>query len=492
MARLKKYDWLKKFIFFIFIFLNYSYCYAKEKNSEQTYWILDEYFENNQMINKKNDDYLNNLSIKFKDNIFYINENRYPVKIGKVANISQLIPDNLLHSDLLKNFPLPKDEVHYLQFDSSIDSNFAKLLLPEQKVIYLNDQLVFINQEMALSFLKPAGKNAFKQISKHFPSLKLPYNSRITGDFIKDNNYKHFYYNFFNENEYYTHNIPRSFVNYLQLSNNNLYAQRHDYITHISGIKLPVLHNRIRPILIEGLQRNGEMITYLYLFSDNFDVLDKIILKNPNGLTRKNSEIDDLAQGFIYYNIDKNYQIERQQRFTDETIEIQHYKIAKDGKFREIPVISNCYKEFATKNNNIHSKKSLLLTNKQGNNYLRFAHGLDYDQFESTILTLNPNEEKLCVNYQQAYSISFGKVNSKQFFGDDELYQQHVENFKSYDIDISNELEYITIHGFEKTPFSKFLLNGNQAIYMKNTLFFVSENHFTAYRQPTDEELTYQ
>lgn len=483
MVRLKKYKWLIKFICLISIFYHYSY--AKDKNTEQQYWILDKYFENHQMINPKNYDYLNNLNIKFKDDNFYINDSMYPMKMGKVANISQLVPKNLLHSDFIKQFSLPNGEVNYLQFDSSIDSNFAKLLLPERKLIYINDRLIFINQEIILSFLKPTGRDSFKQVSELFPSLKLPYNSRITGDFIKDNNYNLFYDEVFNESKYYTHNIPRSFVNYLELSNsNNLYTQRNNYLTNISGVKLPIIHNNIMPIIIEGVQENNEMITYLYLFSDNYDLLDKILLKNPNGLTRKNPETDDLAKGFIYYSIDENYLIERQQRFADETLEIQHYQITKEGRFQEIPVTSNCYSKFASKIKKKHSKDSLLLTSYQGNNYLRFAHGQDIDEFESKTLTLNLTEKTFCINYQQSFPVLFGKMDSKQFFGDEKLYQQHVENFKSYNIDISNELDYITFENIENTSLAKFLLNGNQAIYMDNTLFFVSESNFTSYRQP--------
>lgn len=483
MVRLKKYKWLIKFICLISIFYHYSY--AKDKNTEQQYWILDKYFENHQMINPKNYDYLNNLNIKFKDDNFYINDSMYPMKMGKVANISQLVPKNLLHSDFIKQFSLPNGEVNYLQFDSSIDSNFAKLLLPERKLIYINDRLIFLNQEIILSFLKPTGRDSFKQVSELFPSLKLPYNSRITGDFIKDNNYNLFYDEVFNESKYYTHNIPRSFVNYLELSNsNNLYTQRNNYLTNISGVKLPIIHNNIMPIIIEGVQENNEMITYLYLFSDNYDLLDKILLKNPNGLTRKNPETDDLAKGFIYYSIDENYLIERQQRFADETLEIQHYQITKEGRFQEIPVTSNCYSKFASKIKKKHSKDSLLLTSYQGNNYLRFAHGQDIDEFESKTLTLNLTEKTFCINYQQSFPVLFGKMDSKQFFGDEKLYQQHVENFKSYNIDISNELDYITFENIENTSLAKFLLNGNQAIYMDNTLFFVSESNFTSYRQP--------
>jgi hypothetical protein len=35
-------------------------------------------------------------------------------------------------------------------------------------------------------------------------------------------------------------------------------------------------------------------------------------------------------------------------------------------------------------------------------------------------------------------------------------------------------------------------LNGNQAIYMDNKLFFVGENYFAFFWQPKDEELFYE
>jgi hypothetical protein len=82
-----------------------------------------------------------------------------------------------------------------------------------------------------------------------------------------------------------------------------------------------------------------------------------------------------------------------------------------------------------------------LLTSHQGDNYLRFADGVDDEHFESSILTLKPNEKRFCLNYQQAFAVTFGKVDSKKFFNNNQLYQQHVENFKNYHIDISNELE---------------------------------------------------
>ena len=493
MISTRKYYWLKRFFCLILIFIFYSYCYAKDINRDQTYWILDKYVKNHEIKKHSNEDYLNNLRVKFENNIFYVNDSKYSVILGKAENISKLVPESILHTDLLKYFTLPKNEINYIQFDSSVDSEFSELLLPDLKVIYLNEELIFINQQMALSFIKSVGQNSFKKISKTFPSLKLPYNSRITGNYVWDSNYNDFYYSIFNENKFYTQNIPRNFLNYLELtSNNNLSAQWNNYIANISGIKLPFIHNKIRPILIEGIQENGEKITYLYLFSDNYMLLDKLLLRKVDGLTRKESQIDDLAQGFIYFEIDENYLIERQQRFADETIEIQHYKITKDGKFKEIPVTSDCYKKSTSKDDNPQSKKSLLLTSNQGNNYLRFADGLEYDEFESTILTLMPNEKVFCIDYQRSFPITLGKMSSKKFFNNNELYQWYIEKFKRYNIDISEELQYITINNIEKTPISKFLLNGNKAIYMEDTLFIVGENHFAAYRQPNEKQIINQ
>lgn len=83
-------------------------------------------------------------------------------------------------------------------------------------------------------------------------------------------------------------------------------------------------------------------------------------------------------------------------------------------------------------------------------------------------------------------------MSSKKFFNNNELYQWYIEKFKRYNIDISEELQYITINNIEKTPISKFLLNGNKAIYMEDTLFIVGENHFAAYRQPNEKQIINQ
>lgn len=107
-------------------------------------------------------------------------------------------------------------------------------------------------------------------------------------------------------------------------------------------------------------------------------------------------------------------------------------------------------------------------------------------------MTLNIEENIFCLNYQQSFPITLNKINAKKFFNNENLYQQQVENFKKVGIDISNELEYITFQNIENTRLTNFLLNGNQAIYMDNKLFFVGENYFAFFWQPKDKELFYE
>ena len=480
----KKNILLIKFIYLICIFLDcfFNYSYAQKNDIEQKFWILDRYTQNSHIIEKDNynDDFLNNLRIKLINNTFYINDNKYLITKGKVNNISQLELGNLLSISDIEPFIAPNGEVNYLQFDSSIDDNLAKLLLPKRRLIYIKDRLLFINEGFVMSFLKPSDKYSFEKINKSFPSINLPINSKCSCDFVKNDNYKN-----------YPQNLSRSFINYLRLSNNdNLYTQLNNYIININGIKLPKIYNIINPFLIDATQENKEKIIYLHLFSDKFELLDKIILESQSGSTRHDPATGDLSLGFVYYNIDKNYKIERRQRFEDETIEVQHHQVTKEGKFQELAVTSNCYSKFAIKDKKLHSTKSLLLTSHQANNYLRFDGGDLYD-LDDVTMTLKPNEKQFCINYQQSYPITFGKIDAKQFFGDDAFYQQQVENFKKYDIDISKDLDYITFNNIKNTPLAKFLWNGNQAIYMKNTLFIVGKDYFASYRQPTPEEVTY-
>lgn len=162
-------------------------------------------------------------------------------------------------------------------------------------------QLLIINESLVASFLKPKDKNSFLTLANKFPALDLPINSQSSTNFIKDENY----YN-------YPQNISRSYLHYLKLfDKNSLYEQLNNYLTHLNGIKLPKINNAINPILISGTQENEEKIVYLHLFSEQFNFLDKIILSSRIGMTRENPVTGDLPIGFIYYNFDKKYFIER-------------------------------------------------------------------------------------------------------------------------------------------------------------------------------------
>ena len=277
--------------------------------------------------------------------------------------------------------------------------------------------------------------------------------------------------------------IPAHYKKYLDIP-----SYEGDYIL---AAKLPSIFSNINPYIISYVMESGENDSYLYLFSDNDKVSDKLMIFSYRTTTRGGPGGYGLPVGYRYFNIDKNYSIERRQRFEDETIEIQHYQVNQNGKFKEIPVTSECYNQFPPKDKKKHSSKSLLLSNFQANNYLR-SYLEDKNNFYDMTMTLNIEENIFCINYQQSFPITLNKINTKKFFNNEHLYQQQVENFKKVGIDISNELEYITFQNIENTRLTNFLLNGNQAIYMDNKLFFVGENYFAFFWQPKDEELFYE
>ncbi|WP_085166110.1 hypothetical protein [Gilliamella bombi] len=458
-------------LFSLFLYVIASSVTADDKKVSDNWRII--YGISDSLVNETTIDF----KIKLIGNKFYFNNqpflierNIMPAKDFFISNnIEQSYFDLEKQQELLEYNIKLDERISYLQFDKDIDDTLLKQYITQNRQAILLDDilLLFGKNGEPIFYSKPYFEKEFIKEVSLLPIINVPFNTEDAYVLYRDEILK---------------KISIHFKNFLDLSWDAI---------DIFGAKFSSISSIINPIFIDVAWESGETDSFLYLFSNDYKVLDKLLIFSYRTTTRGGPGGDGQPVGYRYFTIDKNYFIERRQRFEDETIEVQHFQVTKEGKFQELPITSNCYIDFATKDKNKHSAKSLLLTSKQANNYLRFDGG-KLDEFGRVTLTLNPNEEKLCVNYQQAYSISFGKVDSKHFFDNDELYQQHVENFKSYDIDISNELEYITIHGFEKTPFSKFLLNGNQAIYMKNTLFFVSENHFTAYRQPTDEELTYQ
>ena len=460
-------------LFSLLLNLIVSSAIADEKKAPDNWGII--YGISNTLVDETTIDF----DIKLRGNKFYFNNQSFLIKRNtmpaedffKSNNIEQAYIDLKEQQELLEyNYNIKlKDNITYLQFDKNIDNSLLKQYVTQNRqAVLLDDMLLLFGKDgEPVFYSKPYFEKEFIKQVPPLPTINVPFNADDAFVLYREGVLK---------------KLSIHFKNFLDLP---------WLAIDISGAKYPSISPYINPILINVLWEIGESDSYLYLFSTDYKVLDKLLLFDYRTTSRGGPGGSGYTVGYRYFTIDKNYFIERRQRFEDETIEVQHFQVTKEGKFQELPVTSNCYSELAVKDNKTHSTKSLLLTSQQANNYMRFKQ-ITFDELDDVTLTLNPADKKLCVNYQQAYSFTFGKAKSKQLFGNEKLYQQQVENFKEFNIDISDELEYITFNNIDKSPLAKYLLNGNKAIYMNEILFIVGEDYFAAYRQPTVIELTYQ
>lgn len=460
-------------VFSLLLNLIASSAMADEKKAPDNWGII--YGISNTSVDETTIDF----DIKLRGNKFYFNNQSFLIKRNTMPAEDFFVSNNIekTYFALKKQQALLEynyniklnDNITYLQFDKNIDNSLLKQYVTQNRqVVLLDDMLLLFGKDgKPVFYSKPYFEKEFIKQVPLLPIINVPFNANDAFILYQDDVLK---------------NLSIHFKNFLDLP---------WFATDIFGAKYPSISPIINPIFIDVGWDSGESDSYLYLFSNDYNVLDKLVLFDYRTTTRGGPGGSGYTVGYRYFTIDKNYFIERRQRFEDETIEVQHFQVTKEGKFQELPVTSNCYSELAVKDNNIHSTKSLLLTDKQANNYMRFESAR-IDELYGITLTLNPADKKLCVNYQQAHSFTFGKAKSKQLFGDEKLYQQQVENFKKFNIDISNELEYITFDNIDKSPLAKYLLNGNKAIYMNEMLFIVGEDYLAAYRQPTASELTDQ
>ena len=460
-------------LFSLLLNLIVSSAIADEKKAPDNWGII--YGISNTSVDETTIDF----DIKLRGNKFYFNNQSFLIKRNTMPAEDFFVSNNIektyfslkeRQALLEYNYNIKlKDNITYLQFDKNIDNSLLKQYVTQNRQVVLLDDmlLLFGNEGKPVFYSKPYFEKEFIKQVPPLPTINVPFNQDDAFMLYLEDVLKP---------------LSIHFKNFLDLP---------WFATDISGAKYPSISPIINPILIDVGWDSGDIDSYLYLFSNDYKVLDKLVLFGYRTTTRGGPGGSGYTVGYHYFTIDKNYFIERRQRFEDETIEVQHFQVTKEGKFQELPVTSNCYSELAVKDNKTHSTKSLLLTDKQANNYMRFESNKFIELYDIT-LTLNPADKKLCVNYQQAYSFTFGKAKSKQLFGNEKLYQQQVENFKKFNIDISNELEYITFDNIDKSPLAKYLLNGNKAIYMNEMLFIVGENYLAAYRQPTVIELTYQ
>ena len=451
-------------LFSLLLNLIVSSAIADEKKAPDNWGII--YGISNTLVDETTIDF----DIKLRGNKFYFNNQSFLIKRNtmpaedffKSNNIEQAYIDLKEQQELLEyNYNIKlKDNITYLQFDKNIDNSLLKQYVTQNRqALLLDDMLLLFGKDgEPVFYSKPYFEKEFIKQVPELPTINVPFNADDAFMLYQDDVLK---------------KLSIHFKNFLDLP----WAA-----IDIFGAKYPSISPIINPIFIDVSWDSGDVDSYLYLFSNDYKVLDKLLLFGYRTTSRGGPGGSGYTVGYHYFTIDKNYFIERRQRFEDETVEVQHFQVTKEGKFQELPVTSNCYSELAVKDNKTHSTKSLLLTSQQANNYMRFKQ-ITFDELDDVTLTLNPADKKLCVNYQQAYSFTFGKAKSKQLFGDEKLYQQQVENFKEFNIDISDELEYITFDNIDKSPLAKFLLNGNKAIYMNEMLFIVGENYFAAYRK---------
>ncbi|WP_430875301.1 hypothetical protein [Gilliamella sp. G0441] len=460
-------------LFSLLLNLIVSSAIADEKKAPDNWGII--YGISNTLVDETTVDF----DIKLHGNKFYFNNQSFLIKRNtmpaedffKSNNIEQAYIDLKEQQEFLEHsYKIKlKDNITYLQFDKNIDNSLLKQYVTQNRqALLLDDMLLLFGKDgEPVFYSKPYFEKEFIKQVPELPTINVPFNADDAFMLYQDDVLK---------------KLSIHFKNFLDLP----WAA-----IDIFGAKYPSISPIINPIFIDVSWDSGDVDSYLYLFSNDYKVLDKLLLFGYRTTSRGGPGGSGYTVGYHYFTIDKNYFIERRQRFEDETVEVQQFQVTKEGKFQELPITSNCYSELAVKDNKTHSTKSLLLTSQQANNYMRFKK-ITFDELDDVTLTLNPADKKLCVNYQQAYSFTFGKAKSKQLFGDEKLYQQQVENFKEFNIDISDELEYITFDNIDKSPLAKFLLNGNKAIYMNEMLFIAGEDYFAAYRQPTESELTYQ
>ena len=456
-------------LFFNFIALS---AIADEKKASDNWVII--YGISDTLVNEITIDF----DIKLHGNKFYFNKQAFLIKRNTMPIKDFFINNNIekTYFDLKEQKELQEnnynikldDRITYLQFDKNIDNSPIKQYVTQNRQVVLLDDilLLFGKNGKPVFYSKPYFEQEFIKEVPQLPIINVPFNADDAFILNRDKILK---------------KLSVHYKNFLGIPYDGIY---------LSGAQFSSISTDLNLIFVDVFWDSGEADSFLYLFSSDYKVLDKLLIFSYRTTTRGGPGGDGQAVGYRYFIIDKNYFIERRQRFEDETIEVQHHQVTKEGKFQELAVTSNCYSKFAIKDKKLHSTKSLLLTSHQANNYLRFDGGDLYD-LDDVTMTLKPNEKQFCINYQQSYPITFGKIDAKQFFGDDAFYQQQVENFKKYDIDISKDLDYITFNNIKNTPLAKFLWNGNQAIYMKNTLFIVGKDYFASYRQPTPEEVTY-
>ncbi|MCO6523975.1 MAG: hypothetical protein J6562_02995 [Candidatus Schmidhempelia sp.] len=412
-----------------------------------------------------------NFIIEINQNKFYFNEQLYLIQIittdietfFRQNNLAQFnFSAEKMISQLNSYYGIElKDKITYIQFDKSITHTaLSPFLTLNNQAILIGDKLFLLKDGYLFSYLAPYFEKEFIKETKNLKEINFSINTSIYFDFPSFTS------------------IPAHFKTFLTLPQD---------VREIKAAKLSSLLPNIHPIFISNYLESGDVELYLYIFSNDYKLRDKLFIYSDESPIRSSLACNRYMAGRNFY-INKDYLIDIQHRYEDESMKISQYQITKDGYIKQKPITSSCY--LKEKGN---SDTSVMLTAYQANNYLRPYYGTNLSELADShlTLTLNTKNNQLCINYYQPYSASFGKQNSRKFFGNEAFYQQQVANFKRHGIDISQELTYVKFEQIQQSPLAAFLLNGDKAIYMKETFFLVGQDYFMAFRQPTDKELFY-
>jgi hypothetical protein len=412
-----------------------------------------------------------NFFIQIDENQFYFNQESYLIQTFSTDIETFFKQNNLVQfnfsakkmiSELTYYYGIEfMDKITYIQFEKSVNTSIlSSFLTLNNQAILIDNKLFLLKNGYLFSYLKPYFETEFIQQAQKLKDINLLLDTQLDFDFPSFTD------------------ISAHFKTFLKLPLN---------IQEIKAAKLSLSLPNINSILISNYSESGDVSLYLYLFSENYSMLDKLFIYHDQSSTIGSPEYNGYLVGYDFY-INQNNLINIKHRFENGAMEIKHYQITTDGHFRQQPITSSCYPQ-----NNVNQNEKLRLTPSQANNYLRPYYGTHLPELANAriVLSLNSKDKQLCVNYYQSYTASFAKQNSRTFFGNEVLYQQQVANFKRHGIDISEELTYVKFEHIQNSPLAAFLFNGDKAIYMQETFFLVGPSHFIAFRQPTQEELLY-
>ncbi len=201
--------------------------------------------------------------------------------------------------DISKKFP-------YLNIsdENAFEEPFRKYFY-DGSALYIDDYLFFYTDDDYLLTYRINNSSSFSHIYNSLPEISLPL--QYSYDFLNDNNFGL---------------IPAVFQKKLRLEY---------YDSNFRGAKLPIIKgsNKIIPVLIYAYDETGQSKLYLYTFSQEFEVLDRLELYYSYDI--------DSGNVVTTYSINKEYSIEIQktkhQGENSKIIESVEFIVNNKGKF---------------------------------------------------------------------------------------------------------------------------------------------------------------